>query len=124
MSQPPPNAPYSQPPPDVPQTEPLPGQPVAQAPQVAPTQISYSTEKMLADKAAQMSVIFGIIGILFAGIIFGPLALWQAKKAEDLNMSATTGKILGWIALIIGVLWIVGIIFWIVVFMAAVGSSF
>lgn len=75
----------------------------SQPPMSPPTQMSYSTESMLADKAAQMSLIFGIVGLFIAGIIFGPLAIWQASKAEKLNKSATPGKVLGWIDTILGI---------------------
>ncbi|MHA7261588.1 hypothetical protein ACX80W_00145 [Arthrobacter sp. TMN-37] len=55
-------------------------------------------------KAAQASLIFGIVGLFVLGIVFGPLALLQARKAERLNTSATAGKVLGWISTIWGVL--------------------
>jgi hypothetical protein len=45
---------------------------------------------------------------LFAlGIVFGPLAILQARKAERLNTNATAGKVLGWISAIWGVLGLV-----------------
>lgn len=50
------------------------------------------------------SVILGVIGLFLFGIILGPLALWQASKAEALGVKATAGKVLGWIDLIFGVL--------------------
>ncbi|WP_193311384.1 hypothetical protein [Georgenia satyanarayanai] len=69
----------------------------------APEHTAYSPEKMLGDKAAQTSLIFGVIGLFFAGIVFGPLAIWQAAKAERMNKSATAGKVLGWLALVWGI---------------------
>lgn len=86
----------------------------------APTQMSYSTEMMMADKAAQMSLIFGILGVLLLPIVFGPLALWQAKKAEAMNKSATAGKVLGWVGVAMA---IVGVIVVGFVFIAAIAGS-
>ncbi|MFF0990623.1 hypothetical protein [Kocuria nitroreducens] len=50
------------------------------------------------------SVIMGVIGLFLLGIVLGPLALWQASKAEALGVKATAGKVLGWIDLVFGVL--------------------
>jgi uncharacterized Tic20 family protein len=55
--------------------------------------------------AATLSLIFGIVGIVFFGIIFGPLAIWQASKAEKLGVPATAGKIMGWIAVAFAVIY-------------------
>jgi hypothetical protein len=51
-------------------------------------------------------VIFGVIGFFFLGIVFGPLAISNANKAEALHHSATLGKVLGWIDTIAGVVWL------------------
>jgi len=83
---------------------------------------AYSPQRAEADKAAQLSLIFGIIGLFFAGIIFGPLAISQAGKAERMHKPATAGKVLGWISLIWGILVLIGIILWFVVVAAAVSS--
>ncbi len=58
-------------------------------------------------KAAQTSLVFGIVGLFALGIVFGPLAILQARKAERLNTNATAGKVLGWISAIWGVLGLV-----------------
>lgn len=50
------------------------------------------------------SVILGVIGLFLLGIVLGPLALWQAGKAEALGVKATAGKVLGWIDLVFGAL--------------------
>lgn len=46
------------------------------------------------------AVVLGIVGLFVLGIVLGPLALWQAGKAERLGVKATAGKVLGWIALV------------------------
>lgn len=50
------------------------------------------------------SVVLGVVGLFLLGIVLGPLAIWQAGKAERLGVKATAGKVLGWIALVGGVL--------------------
>ncbi|GAA1764032.1 hypothetical protein [Kocuria aegyptia] len=50
------------------------------------------------------SIIMGVIGLFLLGIVLGPLAIWQASKAETLGVKATAGKVLGWIDLVFGVL--------------------
>lgn len=64
------------------------------------------------EKAAQLSLILGLVGLFFAGMIMGPLAIWQAGKAEKLGVRATPGKVLGWVSTI---LWLLGAVFGIVV---------
>ena len=50
------------------------------------------------------SVILGVVGLFLFGIVLGPLAIWQASKAETLGVRSTAGKVLGWIDLAFGVL--------------------
>lgn len=57
---------------------------------------------------AKTSLILGVIGLFFLNIILGPMALHYAKKAERAGVSATAGKVLGWICI---VLFVVGVIF-------------
>jgi hypothetical protein len=53
---------------------------------------------------ARNSIIFGFVGVLVGlGLIFGPLALWQAKKAERYGSPTIFGSVLGWIATVAGV---------------------
>jgi hypothetical protein len=47
---------------------------------------------------------FAIIGIFFCGVVFGPLAITNANKAEALGARAPFGKVCGWIATVIGVI--------------------
>lgn len=56
------------------------------------------------EKHKRNSVILGVIGLFIAGILLGPLALWQAGKAQALGVQATAGKVLGWIDLVAGIL--------------------
>ncbi len=56
-----------------------------------------SARSIEGERAAQLSLIFGIVGFFVAGLILGPLAIWQAKKAESFGVPATAGKVLGWI---------------------------
>ena len=53
-------------------------------------------------KNARLAMIFGIIGIFFLGYIFGPLAIWQASKAQKAGVQAKVGFVLGWIVTILG----------------------
>lgn len=68
-------------------------------------------------KHAQLSLVFGIIGLFALGVVFGPLAIVQAGKAEKLHQPATAGKVLGWISTIFGIL---GLIF-LVLMIAGIG---
>lgn len=61
-----------------------------------------------AGKARTTSLVLGIIGLFFLGIVLGPLAIMQANKAERLGERATAGKVLGWIATIFGILGAIG----------------
>ena len=57
-------------------------------------------------KHAQNAMIFGILSIVIAGlgVVFGPLALSQVRKAESYGAEATVGKVTGWIGLVLGIL--------------------
>lgn len=56
---------------------------------------------------ARTSLICGIIGIFIFGLVLGPIAIWQAGKAEALGVRATPGKVTGWIAFVLSALWFV-----------------
>lgn len=49
---------------------------------------------------------FGVLGLFILGIVFGPLALVQAKKAEAFGVKATAGKVFGWISIVFAALWL------------------
>lgn len=53
------------------------------------------------------ATIYGVIGLFILGILFGPLALIQANKAEALGVKATAGRILGWTGIIFAILWLI-----------------
>jgi hypothetical protein len=57
-------------------------------------------------RAKDAAVMFGVLGFFFLGIVFGPLAIMQAKKAEKFYGPATFGKVLGWIDILVAALWI------------------
>jgi len=73
----------------------------------APPAYGYDATSQAANSAATLSLVFGILGVLLLPIVFGPLALWQAKKAEQLGKPATAGKVLGWIAIVLVIIGIV-----------------
>lgn len=54
------------------------------------------------------SLVSGVIGLFVLGIVFGPVAIVQANRAEALGVAATAGKVLGWIGVGFGVLWVLG----------------
>lgn len=69
-----------------------------------------SAQYLQGQKYKEKSLIFGIVGFFFFGIIFGPLAIMNASKAEALNHSATFGKVLGWIDTILSSIWLIIVI--------------
>lgn len=86
--------------------------------------LTQSPQQVEADKASQMSLIFGILGLFFLGIVFGPIAIVQANKAEKLGRAATAGKVLGWIAAIGGVIGLIVFVVMIGGLFAAAGSGY
>lgn len=79
---------------------------------------------MQGQKYKEKSLIFGIIGFFFLGIVFGPLAIINANKAEALHHSATFGKVLGWVSTIAAVVWIVFLVIMIAGGIAASQSGY
>jgi uncharacterized Tic20 family protein len=59
------------------------------------------------EKAARTSLILGIVGLFVFGIVLGPLAILQSRKAERQGHKATAGMVLGWIATILSIVAIV-----------------
>jgi hypothetical protein len=91
-----------------------------QYPNYPNVQQNNSLEFFHGSKFKEKSVIFGVIGFFFLGIVFGPLAISNARKAEALHHSATLGKVLGWIDTIAGVL---SILVFLLIFIAAASGS-
>jgi hypothetical protein len=91
-----------------------------QYPNYPNVQQNNSLEFFHGSKFKEKSVIFGVIGFFFLGIVFGPLAISNASKAEALHHSATLGKVLGWVDTIAGVLWL--LVFLLVVISSNSGS--
>ena len=91
-----------------------------QYPNYPNVQQNNSLEFFHGSKFKEKSVIFGIIGFFFLGIVFGPLAISNARKAEALHHSATLGKVLGWIDTIAGVL---SLLVFLLIFIAAASGS-
>lgn len=89
-------------------------------PGYAYVQQNNSAAYMQGTKYKEKALIFGIIGFFFFGIVFGPLAIINANKAEAMNHSATIGKVLGWVDVIAGAIWLVVSVLFI---MAAIGAS-
>lgn len=75
-----------------------------------PSDAPFQRDYMQGMSHRSTSTIFGVIGLFILGIVFGPLALVQANKAEALGVKATAGKVLGWIALGFSILWLVFIV--------------
>lgn len=54
------------------------------------------------------ALVSGVIGLFVLGLVLGPVAIVQASRAEALGVTATAGKVLGWVGLGFGVLWVLG----------------
>lgn len=50
------------------------------------------------------ATLFGVLGLFFFGVVFGPLAISQANKAESYGVTATAGRVLGIISTTLAVL--------------------
>ncbi|MFD1506738.1 DUF4190 domain-containing protein [Georgenia yuyongxinii] len=86
----------------------------------APPAFWYSPQAEEARSAEQLALVFGILAIVAFGPVFGPLAIWQAKKAEQAGGRATAGKVLGWVGL--GISIAVVVVFIVLFLMLAVGT--
>lgn len=85
--------------------------------------IEKAPEQLEGEKLAKTSTIFGIVSLFFAGIIFGPLAIIKAAKAEKLGVDSTVGQVTGWIGAIMGALQVIVAIIY-VIFFAAIFASY
>lgn len=91
-----------------------------QHPNYPSVQQNNSLEFMTGVKFKEKSLIFGIIGFFFLGVVFGPLAIINAKKAEAMHHSATFGKVLGWVDVICGA---IGLIIFLFIIIGSVAAS-
>lgn len=55
------------------------------------------------DKQAKQSLYLAIIGVFVMGIFFGFLAVLYAHRAEKMGVLATAGKVLGYIDILLGI---------------------
>ena len=90
---------------------------------VAPPAYGYDATPQEANSAATMSLVFGILAVVLLPIVFGPLAVWQAKKAERLGKPATAGKVLGWIGIVMAIVGVLVLGFMFVAMIVGAGSS-
>ena len=59
-------------------------------------------------RAGQLAIAFGVIGLLSGlGVIFGPLAIWQANRADRAGGVGIGGRVLGWVAIGIAIAFVV-----------------
>lgn len=64
------------------------------------------------------ATLYAVTGIFLFGVVFGPLAIMNAGKAEERGVQAPFGKICGWIVLVLNGLGI----FYAMVSLALVGN--
>ncbi|WP_299167859.1 hypothetical protein [uncultured Arthrobacter sp.] len=85
---------------------------------------SYAGSDYEGKRAAQLSLAYGVLGMFLFWFVFGPLAISSANKAERMGEPAAGGRLLGWVAIILGALSILLIIAWVLFFAAAFSSAF
>lgn len=95
-----------------------------QHPPYPTVQQNNSAEYMQGQKYKEKSLIFGILGFFFLGVVFGPLAIINANKAEAMHHSATIGKVLGWVSTIAAIVWIIVLAFVVIGGIAASQSGY
>lgn len=77
-----------------------------------------------AQSQATTALVLGIVGLVsMLGVILGPIALVQAKKAREGGADATAGRVLGWIATIIGALSVLLIVGWVIFVFSILGTA-
>lgn len=59
------------------------------------------------EKARKTAAICAVIGLFFAGVVFGPIAIYKAREAEKLGVKASGWQILGWLDLVLWVIFII-----------------
>lgn len=73
-------------------------------------------------RQARLAAVFGVLAVVSFGVVFGPLALARAKRAEALGVPATEGRVLGWVGIGLFVLWVAVMVFYVAVVFALVGN--
>lgn len=71
---------------------------------------------------ARLATVFGLLSIFSLGILFGPLAIVQAKKAEAFGVPASEGKVLGWVGIGLFILWVVFAIMYVALIVTLIGN--
>lgn len=89
-----------------------------------PSALNYAGSDYEGKRAAQLSLAFGVLGMFMFWFVFGPMAISNANKAERMGESAAGGRLLGWVAIILGALSIVLIVAWVMFFAATFSSAF
>jgi hypothetical protein len=69
---------------------------------------------------ARLAMVFGILGLVSLGALFGPLAISQAKQAEAYGVPASEGRVLGWIGIGLFAMWVLFFIAYLVLIFAVV----
>jgi hypothetical protein len=75
---------------------PQPGHPQPDHAPVTQGQLRWYLEGM---RHARLATVFGLLGIFSLGVVFGPLAIGEAKKAEAYGVPAQEGRVMGWIGI-------------------------
>lgn len=71
---------------------------------------------------ARLATIFGILAIFSLGILFGPLAIDRAKKAEAFGVAAREGRVLGWVGIGLFILWVVFFIIYVALIITVIAN--
>lgn len=64
---------------------------------------------------AEHALVLGILSVVVLPLL-GPFALWQAREAEKLGISATAGKVLGWVGTVMIAVFLIFLLLWLVAF--------
>lgn len=71
---------------------------------------------------ARLATVFGLLSIFSLGILFGPLAIAQAKKAQAFGVPASEGKVLGWVGIGLFILWVVFALIYVALIITLIGN--
>ncbi|WP_156929989.1 hypothetical protein [Arthrobacter sp. 35/47] len=99
-------------------------QPFAATPSRKSPAMSFAGPGHEGKRAAQLSIAYGVLGMFLFWFVFGPMAISSANKAERMGESAAGGRLLGWVAIILGVLSILMVIGFFLMFAAGLSTAF